>query len=317
MPTGAHFLRDDVAAFDANFFGISANEAKAMDPQQRIMLEIAYEAFENAALSIEAIAGTNTSCYVGNFTTDYKDMLFRDPESNSLRTISGIGAELIANRISWFYDLRGSSVTVNTACSSSLVAFHHGYQSLRTKESSMALIGGSNLLLNPDYFQAMSKQHFLARDGLSKSFDAKGDGYGRGEGFAAVILKRFNDAIRDGDPIRAVIRGSGVNQDGKTKGITVPSLESQADLIRSTYRSAGLDFKDTHYCEAHVSTLDHKDTSRYSCLLGYWDQSGRPDRAGGNIQDLGSSPRSRRHDHSGLSKAKCTLPLTKFDSDYG
>ena len=286
MPTGAHFLRGDVAKFDANFFGISANEAKAMDPQQRIMLEIAYEAFENAAISIETVAGTNTACYIGNFTTDYKNMLFQDSESAPLHAVSGTGAEMISNRISWFYDLRGPSVTLNTACSSSLVALHQGYQSLRIRESNMALIGGSNLLLSPDMFQAMSKQQFLAKDGLSKSFDAKGDGYGRGEGFAVVILKRFKDAVFDGDPIRAVLRGSGVNQDGKTKGITAPNSEAQADLIRSTYRAAGLDLRDTHYCEAHVSALDHKDIITYLSSIRElgrklatpwsWTQSPRP-----------------------------------------
>ena len=234
-----------------------------MDPQQRIMLEIAYEAFENAAIPIETVAGTNTSCYIGNFTTDYKSILFQDSDSAPLHAVSGTGAEMISNRISWFYDLRGPSVTLNTACSSSLVALHQGYQSLRTRESKMALIGGSNLLLSPDMFQAISKQQFLAKDGLSKSFDAKGDGYSRGEGFAVVILKRLEDAISDGDPIRAILRGSGVNQDGKTKGITVPNSEAQADLIRSTYRAAGLDLKDTHYCEAHVSALKHKYLSTY------------------------------------------------------
>ena len=226
-----------------------------MDPQQRAMLETTYEAFENAGLSIDAVSGTNTSCYVGSFTTDYREMLFRDPDAAPLQMISGTGAELISNRISWFYDLRGPSFTLGTACSSSLVALHQGCQNLRTGESNMAVVGGANLLLNPDMFQAMSNQQFLSEDGKSKSFDSRADGYGRGEGFAAVVLKRLSDAVRDCDPIRAVIRGTGVNQDGKTKGITVPSPDAQADLIRSTYRSAGIDFKDTHYCEAHVIIL--------------------------------------------------------------
>lgn len=250
---GAHFLRQDVAAFDANFFSISHNEAIAMDPNQRLMLEVAYEAFENAGLPLETIAGTNTSCYIGNFTTDYREMLFRDPEAMPLYSMSGSGFELISNRVSWFYDLRGPSFTLGTACSSSLVAIHQGCQSLRTGESNTAIVGGSNLLLNPDMFLALSNQQFLAQDGRSKSFDIRGDGYGRGEGFAALVLKRVDDAIRDGDPIRAIIRGTGVNQDGKTKSITVPSVDAQADLIRSTYRSAGLGLKDTHYFEAHVS----------------------------------------------------------------
>ena len=224
-----------------------------MDPQQRIMLEIAYEAFENAGLSLEAVAGSDTSCYVGNFTADYREMTFRDMDAGTRYSLSGTGIELISNRISWFYDLRGPSFTLGTACSSSLVALHQGCQSIHTRESSIALVGGCNLLLNPDMFQALSNQQFLADDGCSKSFDVKGNGYGRGEGFAIVLLKRVSDAIRDGDTIRAVIRGTGVNQDGKTKGMTVPSADAQAGLIRSVYKKAGLDFSDTNYFEAHVS----------------------------------------------------------------
>ena len=249
---GGHFLRQDVAAFDANFFSISESEASAMDPQARIMLEIAYEAFENAGLPLDKIAGTDTSCYIGNFTTDYREMLLRDPDSAPLYSLSGSGQELISNRISWFYDLRGPSFTLGTACSSSLVAIHQACQSIRTGESSMSIVGGSNLLLNPDMFMMLSNLQFLAQDGRCKSFDASGDGYGRGEGFAAVILKRVDYAIRDADPIRAVIRGTGVNQDGKTKGITVPNAIAQANLIRSTYLRGGIDFGRTHYVEAHV-----------------------------------------------------------------
>ena len=250
---GGHFLKQDVAAFDANFFNISHSEAVAIDPQQRLMLEVAYEAFENAGLPMERIAGSQTGCYVGNFTMDYREMLFRDSEAAPLYTVTGTGMSLISNRVSWFYDLRGPSFTVNTACSSSLVALHQACQSLRSGESSMAVVGGSNLILSPEMFMFFSNQNFLSRDGLCKSFDASGDGYSRGEGVAAIILKRVNDAVRDRDPIRAVVRGTGVNQDGMTKGITLPSSDAQAALIRSTYKSAGLDVNDTHFFEAHVS----------------------------------------------------------------
>ena len=251
-PRGAHFLKEEVAAFDANFFTINENEAIAMDPQARIMLEIAYEAFENAGLPLEKVAGTNTSCFMGLFTHDYRDMILRDPDAAPRYGLSGTGYELISNRLSWFYDLRGASFTLGTACSSSLVALHQGCQSLLSGDAEMSIVGGCNLLLNPDMFLLLSNMQFLAQDGRCKSFDAKGDGYGRGEGFGAVILKRVDDAIRDGDPIRAIIRGTGVNQDGHTKGITVPNPEAQADLIRSTYGRAGLDFNKTHYFESHV-----------------------------------------------------------------
>ena len=286
-PKGGHFLSQDVAAFDANFFSISQNEAMAMDPQQRLMLEVAYEAFENAGLPLEAIAGTDTSCYIGNYNTDYREMLFRDPDTAPLYSMSGSGSELLSNRVSWFYDLRGPSFTLGTACSSSLVALHQGCQSLRTGESNMAIVGGSNLMLNPDMFIALSNQKFLSQGGRCRSFDAGGDGYGRGEGFAAVILKRVSDAVRDGDPIRAVIRGTAVNQDGKTKAITVPSAEAQANLIRLTYRLAGLEFKDTHYFEAHVGHDIHT-SSRLEAyrVTGYRDESRRSVRAGGNLNNL-------------------------------
>lgn len=225
-----------------------------MDPQQRFMLEIAYETFENAGVPLDSVAGTDTACFMGNFTTDYREMLFRDSESAPLYAVTGAGSELSSNRVSWFYDLRGPSFTLNTACSSGLVALHQGCQSIRTGECSMALVGASNLLLNPEMFMLLSNQNFLAPGGRCRSFDASGDGYGRGEGFAAVLLKNVRDAIRDGDPIRAIIRGTGVNQDGKTKGLTVPSADAQASLIRSAYDLAGLDFKDTNYFEAHVSS---------------------------------------------------------------
>lgn len=249
----ANFLQQDIAAFDANFFSISKTEAIAMDPQQRIILEIAYEAFENAGQSLEAIAGSDTSCYIEHFTADYREMTLRDTDTATRYSLSGTGTELIPNRTSWFYDLRRPSFTLGTAYSSSLVALHQGCQSICSMESSVALVGGCNLLLNPDMFQVLSNQQFLADDGRCKTFDIKGNGYGRGEGFAAVILKRVGDAIRDGDPIRAVIRGSSVNQDGKTKSITVPSADAQTGLIRSVYKKSGLDFSDTNYFEAHGS----------------------------------------------------------------
>lgn len=143
-----------------------------MDPQQRIMLEITYEAFENAGLPLEAISGSDTSCYVGDFTADYREMTFRDMDTATRYSLSGTGTEIISNRISWFYDLRGSCFTSGTACSSSLVALDQGSQSTHTRESSVALVGGCNLLLNSDMFQALSNQQFLADDGYYKSLDS-------------------------------------------------------------------------------------------------------------------------------------------------
>lgn len=281
-----------------------------MDPQARLMLEVAYEAFENAGLPIEGVAGTQTSCYIGNFTTDYREMLFRDPDAAPRYSLSGSGQEMISNRISWFYDLRGPSFTLGTACSSSLVALHQACQSLRNHDANMSIVGGCNLLLNPEMFLVLSNMQFLARDGRCKTFDAKGDGYGRGEGFAAVLLKRVGDAIRDGDPIRAIIRGTGVNQDGHTKGITVPSAEAQANLINSVYARAGLGFENTHYVECHVSSKSCLFIGKRLTLQGTGTKTGDPLELEAISKTLSSSRKPGEHVWVGSVKPNvCTTPL--------
>jgi len=253
---GAHFLKDDISKFDANFFSIPKNDVEAMDPQQRIMVEVAYEALEKAGLPLDRIAGTKTGVFMGHFTSDYKEMIYRDPESAPLYSITGACKTSLANRISWLWDLRGPSITVDTACSSSLVALHLACQSLLTGDSDIAIVGGTSLLLNPEMFLYLSNQAFLSPDGKCKSFDESANGYGRGEGFGCVILKRVDDAISVEDPIRAVIRGTGSNQDGHTKGFTLPSADAQAALIQETYCRAGVDMRDTGYIEAHVGLLN-------------------------------------------------------------
>ncbi|KAM0545786.1 hypothetical protein ACHAPJ_011210 [Fusarium lateritium] len=249
---GAHFVTQDIHAFDAGFFKISPHEVGSLDPQQRFMLEVSYEAFENAGMPMEKISGSQTGCFVGNFSTDWREALSKDVESLPKHAYVGSAPEFLSNRVSWFFNLKGPSMSLTTACSSSLVALHTACQSLKTGDCNMALAGGVNLLLSPDVFLHASNQGFLARDGKCKTFDAAGDGYGRGEGCAVVVLKKIEDALRDGDNIRAVIRGSGSNQDGKTRSITRPCPQAQADLIRSVYRRAGLDMADTSYFEAHV-----------------------------------------------------------------
>lgn len=248
---GGHFLEEDVSAFDAPFFNITANEAKAMDPTARMLLEVTYEALENAGVPVDDLVGSDTSCYVGCFTRDFHEMLMRDTETSPMYAGTGTGFSLLSNRISWFYDLRGPSLTLDTACSSSLVGLHLACQGLRSGESKIAIVSGANLILSPDLAIFLSNLHMLSREGLSRSFADGTSGYGRGEGIATVILKPLKDAIRDQDNIRAVIRGTGVNQDGHTTGITLPNSDAQAELIKSTYRAAGLEFSDTGYFEAH------------------------------------------------------------------
>jgi len=228
-----------------------------MDPAARMLLEVSYEAVENAGIPMDNLVGSDTGCYVGCFTRDYHELLMSDVETAPMYAGTGTGFSLLSNRISWFFDLRGPSMTLDTACSSSLVGLHLACQSLRAGESKMALVCGANLLLSPHLSLWLSNLHMLSKDGMSKSFAEGVSGYGRGEGIAAIMLKPLKDALRDGDAVRAVIRGTGVNQDGHTKGITVPNPEAQSELIRTTYRSAGLDFGDTQYFEAHVRPMLH------------------------------------------------------------
>lgn len=215
-------------------------------------MEVAYEALERAGLPLRTIAGTKTGVFMGSFTSDYREGMCRDPDNFPANTATASPTTALSARMSWLWDLRGPCFTLDTACSSSLVALHLACQSLRTGECDVAIVGGTSLLLNPEWFLCLSNQGFISPDGKCKSFDESGNGYGRGEGFGCVILKRVDDAVSAGDPIRAVIRGTGSNQDGHTKGFTVPSADAQATLIEDVYQSAGLDFRDTGYVEAHV-----------------------------------------------------------------
>ncbi|KAL7796350.1 putative polyketide synthase [Trichoderma afarasin] len=261
-----HFLKHDVSHFDANFFNISALEANAMDPQHRLALEVVYEALESAGYSVKDLAGTRTGVFMGHFTSDYKELVISDTDGIPPYATTGLNKTSLANRISWTFDLRGPSFALDTACSSSLVAFHLACQSLRTGESDIAIVGGTNVLLNPDMFVAFSGQGFLSPDGKCKSFDASGDGYGRGEGVAAIVLKRVDDAIVALDPLRAIIRATGSNQDGHTKSLTLPSADAQEALIRDVYRLANLDFDQTGYVEAHGTGTQAGDTTETLAL---------------------------------------------------
>ncbi|EAQ83181.1 hypothetical protein CHGG_09585 [Chaetomium globosum CBS 148.51] len=239
---GAHFLEEDVGLFDANFFGYSAETASSLDPQYRLQLESVYEAIESAGLPLAQIAGSNTSVFTGVFVHDYRDGLLRDADNLPRLMATGTGVPMMSNRISHFFDLHGTSMTIETACSSGMVALHQGIQSLRTHEADLSIVGGANLTLNPDMFKALSSSGFLSGDGKCYAFDSRASGYGRGEGVATLLIKRLREALADGDPIRAVIRESLLNQDGRTETITAPSVEAQEALIRDCYRRAGLLF---------------------------------------------------------------------------
>lgn len=250
---GGHFLSqgNDFAAFDAGFFGMSAAEVQATDPQQRLLLEVSYEAFENAGIPDEQIRGSDTAVYAAMFTRDYDRNIYKDPMEIPKYHTTGCGEAILSNRISYFFNLKGPSMTLDTGCSGSIVALHQACQSLRTGESNAALACGVSLILNPDHMIGMSNLYMLNDNGRSYPFDARGAGYGRGEGVTAVVLKRLDDALEAGDNIRAVIRNTSVNHDGKTNGITLPSCEAQEALQRKSYHQAGLDPCAVQYMEAH------------------------------------------------------------------
>ncbi|KAL8805875.1 MAG: hypothetical protein Q9182_001656 [Xanthomendoza sp. 2 TL-2023] len=248
---GAHFLNSDVRKFDAQFFGINPKEAATMDPQQRLQLECAYEALESGGQRVADLAGSDTAVFVSIFNRDYDRMLFRDPDNIPTYHMVGNGEAILSNRISHIFDLRGPSVTLDTGCSGGLVALHLACQSIRTGEAKQAIVGGTNLILSPDIMASLSQIRFFSPQGRCYSHDERAAGYGRGEGAAALLIKPLQDALRDGDPIRAVIRSTAINQDGRTQGMTLPSKDAQTALIRSTYQSASLDFSKTAYCEAH------------------------------------------------------------------
>ncbi|KAL2828559.1 hypothetical protein BJY01DRAFT_255338 [Aspergillus pseudoustus] len=248
---GGHFLEEDISAFDAPFFGIPAAEAAAIDPQQRLLLEVSYEALENAGLSAESVRGTQTGVYVALVSRDYDRQVYKDPSQIPKHHLTGCGDATACGRISYVFDLKGPCMSLDTGCSGGMVALHLACQALRAGEADAAIVGGTNLLLGPDMTIAMSALHMINENGRCYPFDSRGSGYGRAEGVAALVVKRLADAVRDGDPIRAVIRNSGVNQDGKTNGILLPSSESQQQLAASLYRQAGLDPRDVCYVEAH------------------------------------------------------------------
>jgi microcystin synthetase protein McyG len=245
-------LIDEVDQFDPSFFGIAPREAESMDPQQRLLLELAWEALERSGNAPDAIAGTQTGVFLGIAATDYLHLQLRgSPERYDAYLASGCAHSVAAGRLSFVLGLHGPCLSVDTACSSSLVALHLAVQSLRNAECRMALAGGINLILTPEPSIALSRAHMMALDGRCKAFDSRADGFVRGEGGAVVVLKRLSDARADGDQILAVIRGSAINQDGRSNGLTAPSGPAQEAVIRAALRNGGVSAGEVQYVEAH------------------------------------------------------------------
>ncbi len=244
-------LIDGVDRFEPAFFGISPREAAQMDPQQRLMLELAWHAVEDAGIPASRLAGSETGVFVGASSTDYRDVRIGDPSSSDSYSMTGGTLSIIANRVSYVFDLRGPSFTVDTACSSSLVALHQACEAIRAGRIATAIVGGVNVLLSPFSYVGFCRAAMLSPTGHCYAFDERADGYVRSEGGGVVILKPLKQAIADGDPIRAVIRGTGVNSDGRTIGLSLPNEAAQAALLRSVYAGAGVAPDDLAFFEMH------------------------------------------------------------------
>ncbi|MDI3307956.1 MAG: beta-ketoacyl synthase N-terminal-like domain-containing protein, partial [Acetobacteraceae bacterium] len=241
----------DIAGFDPAAFGISPREAAEMDPQQRLLLELTAEALEDAGWPISSLAGSGTGVFIGASLTDYGDLRQADIASGDRFFMTGGALSILANRIGNVFDLRGPAQTVDTACSSALVALHWACEALRAGRLPAAVVGGVNLLLSPFPFLGFAKAGMLSPTGRCHAFDARADGYVRAEGGGVVVLKRLEDALRDGDAVRAVILGSGVNGAGRTVGLSLPSQAAQTALMRQVLAESGIAPDRLGYFEAH------------------------------------------------------------------
>ncbi|OJJ74373.1 hypothetical protein ASPBRDRAFT_193095 [Aspergillus brasiliensis CBS 101740] len=307
--SSGYFIHEDIRAFENGFFGINNLEATSMDAQQRKLLEVTYEAFENAGVPLELLRGSNTGVYVGNFTNDFLTMQYKDPAYNFSRyTATGTGQAMLANRITHCFDLRGPSQVVDTACSSSLYALHSACLALDVGDCDAAVVAAANLIMSPEEQMVAVKAGILSPDARCHAFDEAANGYARAEGVEAVYLKRLGDALRDGDPVRSVIRGTSVNGNGRTPGISQPRVEGQKAVIRAAYRRAGLDPTETDYIEAHGTGTKVGDPTEVEAISGvFHHRTGRPTLVGGIKPNLGHSEGA-----SGLSGLiKATLALEK------
>ncbi|MCH9730044.1 MAG: acyltransferase domain-containing protein [Actinomycetia bacterium] len=241
----------DIDEFDAEFFEIPPSEADKMDPQQRLLLEVTYEALEHAGIRPDSLRRTQTGVFAAACLGEYAVMASKDLSEVNAYSGTGGALSIIANRVSYYFDLRGPSVTVDTACSSSLVALHLACQSLRTGDSDVALASGVNVILSPAVTRSFDQAEAMSQSGRCHAFDARADGFVRGEGCGVAVLKRLSDAQRDGDRVLAVVRGSAVNQDGRSNGLMAPNPAAQMAVLRSAYAAAGVEPREVDYVEAH------------------------------------------------------------------
>jgi len=285
MMTRSGGFLERIEEFDADFFEMSPREAERLDPQQRLLLETAWEALEDAGQDTTKLEGTPTGVFIGQWISDFEGRLFTDPEEVDFYMAQGSGRYSSSGRISYALGLRGPSLTLDTACSSSLVAVHLAIQSIRSGECKLALVGGANIILQPHISIAYSQSRMMAPDGRCKFGDAAGDGYVRSEGVAVVVLKPLDLATADGDRIYAVIRGSAINNDGRSSGsMGTPSRTGQEELLRSAYRDAGLAARRAKYFEAHGTGTRAGDPVELNALAAVLGE----DRAAGSRTYVGS-----------------------------
>ena len=280
----------DIAGFDADFFGITPREADRIDPQQRLLLEVAVEALEHAGIPAESLQRSQTGVFAGACVSEYGYMASRDLSQIDAWTGTGGALSIIANRLSYFLDLRGPSLTVDTACSSSLVAVHLACQSLRTGQSELAIAAGVNLVLSPAVTRSFDAAEAMSPSGACHAFDAAADGFVRGEGCGVAVLKRLSDALRDGDRVLAVVRGSAVNQDGRSNGLMAPNPAAQAAVLRAACADAGVAPTEVDYVEAHgTGTLlgDPIEARALGAVYGRGRQPNAPLLAGAVKTNLG------------------------------
>ncbi|KAI1104957.1 reducing type I polyketide synthase 10 [Jackrogersella minutella] len=248
---GGYFLGQDVREFENSFFGINNLEALYMDPQQRKLLETVFECLENAGVPMEKASGSNTGVYVGNFTVDYQVMQTRDSDYLERYSATGMGTTILGNRVSHVFNLKGPSLVLDTACSSSLYGLHTACVALQNYECDAAIVAGANLIQSVEQHIGTMKAGVLSATSECHTFDASADGYGRADGIGALYVKRLDDAIRDGDPIRSIVRGTAVNANGKTAGISLPSADGQESVIRKAMAKANVKADDIAYVECH------------------------------------------------------------------
>jgi len=278
----------DVSGFDAEFFGITPREADAMDPQQRMLLEVTWEALQNAGILPESLSGSRTGVMAGVYYNEYQALSAQSPEQVSAYTGTGNAHSITAGRISYLLGLRGPAVAVDTACSSSLVAVHLACQSLRLRESDLALAGGVNVMLRPETQIAISAWGLLSPEGRCRTFDIGANGFVRGEGCGMVVLKRLVDALRDGDRVWAVVRGSAINSDGRSNGVTAPNALAQRDVIAEALRTGDIAAESVGYIETHGTATILGDPIEFEALA---DTYGR----GVHLCALGSSKTNLGH----------------------